>query len=283
MKVAVAAHALMACLLVAASHLRGAAAPTPAAISSIIRQSVAVNTADWKAQLRFTYLERDVKSKGSGTDLHVEDSKAYEVIMIEGSPYNRLVAIDNEPLTRAQADEEEQKLQREFAKRHNENPSERQARLSKFSESRAEEHMLMQQMVAAFNFRLVGEEEINGVPCYSFEAIPNPDYQPPVEKARVLTGMRGHMWIDKQGLHWVKVRAEVTQAVSFAFCLAKVKPGTSFELEQAPVGDVWLPKRFVQAVNASVLGLYGYRSNLESFYSHYVENGAALHAAGSSQ
>ncbi|MBV9081700.1 MAG: hypothetical protein JOZ62_03425 [Acidobacteriaceae bacterium] len=36
-----------------------------------------------------------------------------------------------------------------------------------------------------------------------------------------------------------------------------------------PVGNVWLPKRFTQSVNATVLGLYTMRTAEEEVYSNY--------------
>jgi hypothetical protein len=192
--------------------------------------------------------------------------------MIEGSPYNRVIAINNEPLRGVQAAQENAKLQREILRRQSESASERRARLTKYQNNRAEEHLLMQQMVEAFNFKLVGEQTLEGAECYVLDAYPRSDYQPPVERARVLTGMRGRLWIDKAEYHWVKVQADVISPVEFGLFLAQVKPGTKFELEQAPVGGVWLPKCFTESVNASVLGIYGYRSREEEHYSDYHLN-----------
>ena len=241
----------------------------------VISQAVRTNTRDWNAQLRFSFDERDVKSKvddlGKPTS---QQSKTYQVLMIDGSPYNRSLSFDNEPLSRAQQKDEEQKLRQEIENRRNESASERKARVGKFQSLRADEHLLMQQLTDAFDFRLMGTEEVEGVSCYKFDATPKPNYRPPVEKARVLLGMRGQMWIDQQHFHWVKVRAEVTKPVTFGFFVARVKPGTEFKLEQMPVGNFWLPKYFVEKVNASVLGVYGYRSQLESFYSNYKDNTA---------
>jgi hypothetical protein len=241
--------------------------------AEIIRRSVATNTADWKAQPQYAHEEFDRKSKvdGSGA-VHGQQSRTYEVVMIDGSPYNRLITINNEPLRANQAAQEKAKMQREILRRQNESATERAARIAKYQNGRAEEHMLMQQMTEAFSFRLAGEETVEGADCYVLEATPRPDYHPPVERARVLTGMRGRLWIDKTGYHWAKVQAEVISPVAFGLFLAQVKPGTKFELRQAPVGGVWLPKSFTQSVNASVLGLYGYRTNEEEHYSGYRVN-----------
>jgi hypothetical protein len=260
---------LTAPALPVASHNTG---PTPS-VADVIRRSIATNTADWQAQPDYAYQEFDLKSKVDASGkVRPQESKTYEVMMIEGSPYNRLIAVDNEPLGRAQAAQENARLQREMLRRQHESAADRNARLTKYRNGRAEEHLLMQQMTEAFNFKLVGEETLEGAECYVLDAYPRPDYHPPVERARVLTGMRGRLWIDKAGYHWVKVQAEVISPVEFGLFLAQVKPGTKFELDQAPVGGVWLPKCFTESVNASVLGLYGYRSKEEEHYSDYHLN-----------
>lgn len=236
----------------------------------IIKKSVAVHAADWKAQPEYSYRERDGKSKiDSSGQVRIEQSRTYEVMMIEGSPYNRVVAINDEALPRAQEQQEQNKLNREIKRRQHESPSERSARVSKYQNERSDEHLLMQQLVAAFDFRLAREERLNGIECYVFDASPKPSYHPPVDKARVLKAMKGQLWVEKNEYHWAKVEAEVTQPVEFALFLARVKPGTKFELDQAPVGNIWLPKRFVQSINATVLGLYGMRSMEEEDYSEY--------------
>ena len=241
--------------------------------ADIIRRSIAVNTADWQAQPQYAHCELDIKKKrDSNGRVRIEQSKTYEVMMIEGSPYYRLIAVNNEPLTRSQEQQERAKLNKETERRQNESARDRRARIAKYQNERAEEHLLMQQMVAAFEFRYAGEQPVKGTDCYVLDATPNPDYRAPVERARVLTGMKGRLWIDKAHYHWAKVEAEVTKPVEFGLFIAKVKPGTRFELDQGPVGDVWLPTFFMQSVNATVLGMYGMHSIEEEHYSAYREN-----------
>ena len=259
--------------LVSLSACSAAASSAPLSASSLVEKSVAVNNRDWKAQDDYSFTERDTKSKvDSDGQVKPQGSKTFEVVMIDGSPYRRLVAVNNEPVSSGQHSEEQEKLNREIAHRKNESERDRKARIDRYQGQRAEEHLLMQQMATAFNFTLLGEEHVNGVACYRLKATPKPDYNPPVEKARVLKGMRGEMWIDKQQCHWVKVKAEVIEPVSFGFFIAKVNPGTQFELDQFPLGSVWMPKHFVQIVNASVLGVYGIRNREEFAYSNYQEN-----------
>jgi len=251
----------------------GAAAVATNHPSVIIQKSIAVNDRDWRAQDLYVYDERDIRSNVDASGhAKVEGARTYQVLMIEGSPYRKLIAANNEPLSPSQQAAEEAKLQREIARRRSETPAERRKRIGKYQDQRAEEHLLMEQMASAFHFRLLGEDEVAGVPCYRLAAVPREDYVPPVEKARVLKGMRGTLWIAKANYHWVKVQADVIQPVSFGFFIAKVNPGTRFELDQMPVDSYWLPKHFIQTVNASVFGLYGYRTQDETFYSDYQPN-----------
>ncbi len=255
--------------IVSCFKLDGALSIQPS-VGDIVLKSVAANTADWKAQPQFGYRERIATYKlNSEEEISARQVKTYEVTMIDGSPYNRLVSINGKHLSPAQDRDEERKLKQELRARESESVSQRKARMAKFHQDRSEERLLMNQMVNAFKFRLVGEQRVNGYDCYVLDAQPDPNYQPPVEKARVLAGMKGRLYIDKIHYHWVKVEAEVTSPVNFGLFLAKVKPGTKFELVQTPVGDVWLPKSFSQSVNASVLGFYGLRNHEEDTYSDY--------------
>ncbi|MBV9085123.1 MAG: hypothetical protein JOZ62_20805, partial [Acidobacteriaceae bacterium] len=215
-----------------------AAPPTPSA-SEIVQRSVVTNAADWKAQPDYAHRERDITQKiDSEGRTKVEQVRTYEVSMIEGSPYERLIEIDGKALGPSQERDEREKLDREIHRRANESAGERQRRLSEYERDRSDERLLMQEMVKAFRFRLIGEQQINGVECYVLDATPDPKYQPPIAKARVLTGMRGRLYIDTAHYHWVRVEAEVTQPVEFGLFVAKVKPGTRFGLDQMPFGNV---------------------------------------------
>jgi hypothetical protein len=174
--------------------------------------------------------------------------------MIDGSPYYRLIARNDEKLTAAQETQEEEKLQKEIAKRANESPQARAKRLARYLKDRQRELALMSEMVDAFDFRLVREDSLEGHDVYVFRASPKPGYEPKSRETRVLKGMQGELWIDKETNQWVKVEAEAVKPVWFGWFIAKVSPGTRFLLEQAPVlKNLWLPTHFRVDVKASIL------------------------------
>jgi hypothetical protein len=225
-------------------------AATPGA-QEVVRSSVEAIQSDWAQASRYSYLERDVESKRRSPRV----AKTYRVLMIDGSPYNVVNAINDEPLSQRDQAEEQQKLQREIEKRRGESDRERKKRIAKYQKDRDRDHQMLAEMVDAFQFRFTGEAQVNGHSCWVLAAEPKPGYQPSSHEGRVLKGMQGQLWIDKATHQWVKVHAEVVKPVSFFGFIAKVGPGTEFDLEQAPVAaGIWLPTVFNVRVKASALG-----------------------------
>jgi hypothetical protein len=248
--------------LAAAVSIR-AATPDP---DQIIRKSVDAMKSDWEQAPKFSYLERDVESKRHSPQV----AKTYRVLMIDGSPYNLVTAMNDQPLVPGDQAEEKRKLQKEIEKRQKESERERGKRIAKSDRERMHEHEMLQEMVDAFQFHLTGEAQVNGRSCWVLDAEPRPGYQATNHEGRVLKGMKGKLWIDKASNQWVKVHAEVVKPVSFYGFLAKVGPGTEFDLEQAPVMDnVWMPTRFDVRVNSTALGLFNESSTENDTYRDY--------------
>jgi hypothetical protein len=234
--------------LLTASMLSAAAAPNP---QEIVRKSVEVIHADWEQAAKYSYLERDVESKRHSTP----NAKTYRVLTIDGSPYNLVTSINDQPLPAAEQAAEERKLRREIERRQAESERERKKRISRFHREQMRDRELLTAMVDAFQFQLAGNAPVDGHMCWILDAKPKPGYQPTKREEKVLKGMKGRLWIDQRSYQWVKVQAEVVKPVTFYGFFARVGPGTQFELEQEPVTDnLWLAKRFSVKVKASTLG-----------------------------
>ena len=242
-----------------------AEAPTPSP-TEIVQRSVETIEADWKQAPNYSFVERDIVSKRRSAPT----VKTYEVLMIDGSQYNRLTAVDDKPLSPGEQAEEEQKLHAEIERRQHESDRERERRVSKYQKEREHDHALLLDMVSAFDFQLVGSENTNGHDCWVMDANPKAGYRPPNRDAKVLVGMRGRLWVDKSQYQWVRVKAQVFKPVSFFGFMAKVGPGTRLLLEQAPVTDsIWLPTRFNVQVRASALGFIDEDSTDDETYHSY--------------
>jgi hypothetical protein len=244
--------------------------------TGIIGRSVQQIEADWKRAPEYSYLERDVESKHHSTPT----VKTYQVLMIDGSQYNRLIAINDRPLSSDEQAEEENKLRAEVLRRGDESERERHKRIAKFLKERDQNHAMLKEMVDAFDFRPAGEATIDGHDCWVFDAEPKPGYQPKTRETKVLSGMQGKLWIDKSQYQWVRVEAEVMRPVSM-YGIARVGPGTHFFLEQAPVAaNLWLPTHFSVSVKASALGFINEDSSDDETFHEYkpMPNVAALEA-----
>jgi hypothetical protein len=241
-----------------------ASAP-PHEAGAIIENSVEANAIDFKAQQDYSYLATEKEDGGP--------RKSYEVSMMLGSPYRRLVAIGGHPLDTAAQRRELEKMQKTLAERKRESQDERAERISKYLDEKQQENLMLAEMTKAFKFRLVGTEDMHGHEVYVFDASRNPDYKPINSKAKVLTGMRGKLWVDAKTYHWVKVEAEVVNPVYFEGFLARVDPGTKFVLDKGPVGDnIWLPTRFSVQVNSKILGLFSHNSSEQDTFSNYQKS-----------
>jgi len=262
---------------VSAAFLVSAALGADAAsgrVEEIVARSVQNTNADWAAAPRWDFTEHDVITKDGKKIV-----KASEVTMIDGSPYNKPIAWNGHPLSAAQAANEERKLQQETARRRDESPAARQKRIAEYQKQRRQDRELMQQMARGFRFKLLGEEMVDGRRCFALEATPRPGYEPPTRDTKVLTGMRGKMWIDAEQYQWVKVHAEVFRPVRFGLFIARVQAGTEFTLEQKAVaGNVWLPSHFETRVRAKVL-VFSRRSIDDETYSDYRLAGEAARAS----
>jgi len=112
----------------------------------------------------------------------------------------------------------------------------------------------LEEFTKALDFTFAGDETIDGHACYVLEAKPKSSYRPPTRTAKILTGMQGRLWVDKESFHWVKAEAEVLKSVSIFGLLARVLPGTTMELEMMPVtGSIWLVSRFAVDMRLSIL------------------------------
>ncbi len=217
--------------------------------SEIVKRSIATTQADWNANSHFSYVEQDVNVRNGATT-----SKTYRVMMLDGSPYSCLLAINGEPLPPQQAVEERYKVQQEIAMRSNESAESREKRLAEYRKDRSRSLALIDEMAEAFDFQLLREEKLDGHNVFVISAIPRPSYQPSSWKTSVMKGMNGTLWVDQQSYQWVKVEAVAFRPVRLGWLIAKVLPGTRFLLEQTPVAPgLWLPKHFSLEARTNVL------------------------------
>jgi hypothetical protein len=216
-------------------------------LKTILQKSVAASETDFKAAPQYNYKERDCTGS---------ETKTLAVTMLEGSPYQRLIAIDDKPIPAAQAAEELRKQRQVEAQRRAESSGQRKRRIAKYERERAREHEMMAQLSDAFDFKLTGKTKLRGFNVWALQATPRAGYRPPNLESQALKGMEGELWIDQASYRWVKVTAKVIRPVTIGGFLARVQPGTQFEVEKSPVGNgIWQVTHFAMQSRAKVLML----------------------------
>lgn len=241
----------------------------PAALSAdvdsaaIIQRSVQANQRNYSALPQLNYF-RVVHQPSGGT-------RTYQEIMLLGSRYSILTEIDGKQLSPDRSREEQRRLDQVRQAREAESHEQRQKRVSAYERERQRDQFLLKEMVNALEFRSTGEQRLGLYDTYVFRAEPRRGYRPPNSRARVLTAMRGTLWIEKDTYQWVRAEAEVYRPVSIEGFLAQVQPGTRFRLDQAPISEsLWEPAHFSMKERARILFLFPRNSEEDENYYGYA-------------
>jgi hypothetical protein len=255
----------LAVLFVTALYLAGQNA------AEIVRRSVQADQRTLEQAKDYTYqqteIERDLDASGKVTST---ESKTFDVLILYGKPFRKLVAKDGKPLRPREQAEQESKLQKEIDKRKRQS----QQDIAK-EEREAEKEQKNIRKVAgeipnACILTLMGEEQVAGRSAYVIKAEPRPGYKPADSRIRFLSKMHGTLWIDKADYHWAKLEAEPTETVLFGWVLARISPGTKIQIDQLRVNDeIWAPSHIHMRLDARLGLLLKFRKEIEISYSGY--------------
>jgi hypothetical protein len=241
-------------------------------LQEIVRRGGETLKSDWAADPDYSFIERDeVEKNGMVT------SKTSRVVYIEGSDYFLPIAINDQPLPPERENTELEKLRNEIKRRDAETPEARRQRIEKYRKQRDENEALVLDFPDAFDFTLVREETMNGYSAYVLSGMPKKRTGPLSLAAKVLSGMRGTAWVDKEHFHAIRVECDVVRAVPIYGILAKVLPGTHIEFGMAPVTEsTWLIDELSMRLAVAKLGLFKSTQLTHSTYSDYRLNSLML-------
>jgi len=253
-------------LLAAACTLTAAQDPR-----EIVRRSVQLMEHNLAIARNYTFLER-AEIRELDSDAHVKTRKImlYDVTMLEGSPYRRLVGKDDHPLSPEEERSEQKKLADSIAQRQKETPAERARRIADWEKKRQREREPLDEVPDAFNFQIAGEGQIDGRDAWIIEGTPRPGYHARSTLAKLFPKFRGKLWIDKADYQWVKTEAEVTDNISWGLFVARLSKGARLDVQMTRVNDeVWLPKRIEAKVSARLALVKKYRIEADTSFSNY--------------
>jgi hypothetical protein len=224
-----------------------------------------------KRERDYTYIDRVVENKldGKGQTKSTE-VKTYEILEIYGAPVQRLIEKDDKPLEAKEAAKEEEKIQKIIDKRKNESDEERKKREEKEVKAREDDRKFVREVADAFDFKLVGTEEVGGREAWVIDGEPRPGFEPHMKESRFISKFHGRVWIDKGDLQLAKMDIEAIDTVSVGWVLARIHKGTRVMFEQTRVNDeVWLPRHVTFKVDARVALFKGYNVDGDQQYRDY--------------
>ena len=238
----------------------------------IVRRAVEADSHNYRIAQDYTYLQREERrtldASGNVKDVKVE---TYDVTLIDGSQYRRLVARGDQPLSASELRKEEEKEKKEAARRRKESPSQRQKRLAGAEARRRKNREQYADIVDAFNFRLAGRDAIAGAPVWIVEGTPRAGFRARASAGRkLLPKIDCRLWISMSDYGWARIEIETLDTVSFGLAVVRIAKGSRITIEQTRLnGEIWLPSRVVVTAGARLFLVRNTRINLLYDFTDY--------------
>src|SRR5262245_39021620 len=212
---------------------------------------------------RYTYTENetettlDSKGKSKKTETNI-----YHVFhgTEEWQTYERQISKNGVPLPQNELEKEDRKererVEKETRKRASWSEAKRQQEKAK---AERQERESADDVFATFDYQFVRRDMINGVSTILVNFKPKVGYKPKTSDAKDLQHVAGRLWISEDDHQFVKLEAEVIDAIKIAGgLLAKLQKGSTLTLELRKINDeIWLPEKFEMAINGRLLLLKG--------------------------
>jgi hypothetical protein len=237
----------------------------------VVRRAVELDRHNAELSRNYTFLQRNqVKEFDGGGKLKRSDLRTWDITLLEGSPYRRLVRRNDQPISPEEQKAEQDKLQASIEQRRNESKEQRDRRVAEWRQKQEKQRAPLQELPDAFNFRLAAEEPLDGITAYVIDATPKPGYKPKSSSAAFFPKIKARFWIDKSGGNWVKLDMETLDTVSFGGFLFRLAKGSHLIIEQTRVNnDVWLPRMASLQMAGRILLVKGIHNEYLFTFSDY--------------
>ena len=155
--------------------------------------------------------------------------KLFHVYQTQEGQIDRLVEVNGQPLTSAQAEAEDQRIQALISR-----PSQVQQRQKKDHDDGVQAQNLLKMFPAAFRFQYDGKQGS----LVRLRFSPNPQFQPPDHTAQVFHHMEGTMLLDPEQRRLAAIKGTLTSEVKFfAGLLGHLDKGGTFAVTQQQVSS----------------------------------------------
>ncbi len=237
----------------------------------IVKRSLDLEHRNWSRAKDYTYRQHEIfREVDAAGHKKSEQLHTYDIFMLYSRPYSRLVAKDGKPLSASDEAKQEERYRRELEKRRKQSEDSGSKESRDWEKRRAQQRKFTEEIPEAYNFQLLGTANIDGKPAWMIQADPKPGFQPREPRAKMLTKIRGKLWIDQTEYQWVKIEATTTDTISFGLVLARLASGSSFRFEQRRVNnEVWLPSHMEIGMEGRLALVKKMRATLDIQYSDY--------------
>jgi len=173
-----------------------------------------------------------------------------EIVETRDGGVARLLSIDDRPLTPAQQQQEQARLDGLLA-----NPGRQRHRKQSEDADSARALEVLQALPDAFLYSYAGSMATPEGTIEKFTFKPNPAFDPPDLETQVLAQMTGQLWIDPAAGRAIHLEGQLQHDVEFGWgILGRLNKGGWVSIDQAPVGHgQWRIVRFQMAMTARVL------------------------------
>jgi hypothetical protein len=237
----------------------------------IVRKALELDGQNSKLAQNYTFLQRqetrDLDRSGKVKSRKIE---TWDITLLEGSPYRRLVARDDQPLPAEEQQREGERLRWNLEERRKETSEQRERRMAEWRRRQQRQHEPLHEVLDAFDFAQAVEEQLNGRQVYRIDGSPKPGYKPKSSFAAFLPKVKLRMWIDARDLQGARVEIEAIDTISLAGFLVRLEKGTRITVQQSRVNDeVWLPRSVSVTAAARVLMVKSFNREMEYSFSDY--------------
>jgi hypothetical protein len=240
-------------------------------LQELVQRAVTNDLNNYEVYKNLTHVERvQTDQMGGKGKLKKSESTTSEIFILYGERVEHVIAKNDKPLTGDEAKKEQEKFDKKVQKLKDESPEKRRKREEKFEEDTKKDRESIADAAAAFDFKLLGEENVNGRPAYVIQGEPKPGYKPKTKDGAILQKVHGKIWIDIAASHWVKMDVEFTDTYSVGWVLARIRKGTRIQIEQIPFREnVWVPTEVHLNLDARVALFKQYFANVDMKFSDW--------------
>lgn len=182
-------------------------------------------------------------------------SSTYEVIPLMDGVYRKLIKRNGKLLSKVEARKQQKKADARLGKGKHLSASAQSKLALKRSKRERKETQFWDEVLGAFHFYYLGLENHGGRNVAMLELLPDEGYKPSKKDFKILTQLKGRVWVDMLDLQITEAKLEFIKAFKIGWGLVvKINKGAILWVQQRKVQDaVWFPHRF--ELNLSGRGL----------------------------